>query len=224
MADGLMADPAGQPWLLYALGGICAVMLLMAGVPMLAFALGMYLPIFINMAVLAGAVCAWVIARTGRTPEVKKARAEQVTLIAAGLMAGAAIVGLLTAVLRLTSIGAPIQYISVGVDYQVEAVVEGQAILRDGKPVKSCGELELWPDQTCNERLAKKTYEVDQQGQTAVDDHGEPVYRHPWYEKSLGRGIGLLMLLGLCWGCYYLARLGARWRMTTGPPENKDGS
>ena len=79
-----------QPWLLYGLGGVVAIMLLMAGVPMLAFALGMYLPISINAAVLAGAVCAWLISRTGGSERVRKARSEQGTLIASGMMAGAA--------------------------------------------------------------------------------------------------------------------------------------
>ncbi len=221
MADGLMADPAGQPWLLYALGGVCAIMLLMAGVPMLAFAMGMYLPIFINMAILAGAVCAWVIAKTGRTKAIKKSRGEQVTLIAAGLMAGAAIVGLLTAVLRLTSVGAPIQYISVGTDLEVEAVVDGKAAFRDGKFVEWCDELDLGPEQACNERLAKRTFVSDDNGQIVLDENGEKTYRHPWYEKGLGRGIGLLMLLALCFGCYYLARKGARWRMAS---EKEEGT
>ena len=65
VSRGLMADPANQPWLLYGLGGGVALMLLMAGVPMLAFALGIYLPISINAAVLAGAVVAGVVSRTG---------------------------------------------------------------------------------------------------------------------------------------------------------------
>jgi len=218
MAKGLMADPASQPWLLYALGGIAAIMLLMAGVPMLAFALGMYLPIYINMAVLAGAICAWIIARTGRTAEEKKARGEQVNLVAAGLMAGAAIVGLMIAVLRLVGVGAPIQYISVGADLEVEAVVDGQPVLRDGKYVGWCDELELKPGQVCNERLTKRTYVLDDNGQTAVDENGNKIYCHAWYEKGIGRGIGLFMLLFLCFVCYLLARLGAQWQMATAPP------
>ncbi len=221
MSKGLMADPASQPWLLYALGGIAAIMLLMAGVPMLAFALGMYLPIYINMAVLAGAVCAWVIARTGKTPEAKKARGEQVNLVAAGLMAGAAIIGLLTAVLRLTGIGAPIRYISVGVDLQVEAVIEGKPVLRDGKPVTWCRDLDEQSQKECNEILSKKQYVTDENGQNALDEQGKPVLRHAWYEKGVGRGIGLFMLLALCFGCYWLARLGARWQLATAPPGRK---
>jgi hypothetical protein len=119
VSRGLMDDPANQPWLLYGLGGIVAVMLFMAGVPMLAFALGMYLPISINMAVLAGAACGAIISRTGGSPEVRKARSEQGILIASGMMAGAAIFGILTAALRLPDLGALIQYVSVGVDFSV---------------------------------------------------------------------------------------------------------
>jgi putative OPT family oligopeptide transporter len=120
VSRGLMDNPANQPWLLYGLGGIVAIMLLMAGVPMLAFALGMYLPISINMAVLAGAVCAWIISRTGGSEEVRKARTEQGTLIASGMMAGAAIFGIITAAMRLTDLGALIQYTSVGVVFSVK--------------------------------------------------------------------------------------------------------
>jgi putative OPT family oligopeptide transporter len=221
MAKGLMADPASQPWLLYALGGIAAIMLLMAGVPMLAFALGMYLPIYINMAVLAGAICAWIIARTGKTAEEKKARGEQVNLVAAGLMAGAAIVGLMIAVLRLTGIGAPIRYISVGVDYRIEAVVEGKPVVLDGKPANWCKDLDPESRKECGEILAKKKYETDENGQDVLDADGEPVMRHAWYEKGIGRGIGLFMLLGLCFACYWLSKLGARWQMATAPPDRE---
>jgi putative OPT family oligopeptide transporter len=119
VSRGLMADPANQPWLLYGLGGGIAVMLFMAGVPMLAFALGMYLPISINAAVLAGAVAAWLIGRTGGSEKVRQARSEQGILIASGLMAGAAIFGVITAFLRNPDLGAPIRYLSVGVDFSL---------------------------------------------------------------------------------------------------------
>ena len=83
--------PANQPWLLYGLGGFVAIMLYMAGVPMLAFALGIYIPIAINMAVLAGAFVAYIVGKTGGSEKVRKARQDQGILIASGLMAGGAI-------------------------------------------------------------------------------------------------------------------------------------
>jgi putative OPT family oligopeptide transporter len=90
-----------QPLLLYALGGLVAILLEMAKVPALAFGLGMYLPIYINMAVFAGAGVGWFIGRSGPSEKVKAARKEQGTLIASGLMAGAAIMGTLGSVLLL---------------------------------------------------------------------------------------------------------------------------
>lgn len=119
---GLMDDPSNQPWLLYGLGGLVAIMLFMAGVPLLAFALGMYLPISINLAILLGAAVAWIVSRTGGSEEVRKARESQGPLIASGLMAGAAIFGIITAVLRLPNIGAPIRFLSVGVDYTLDKI------------------------------------------------------------------------------------------------------
>ncbi|MCD4748427.1 MAG: hypothetical protein K8R59_03545, partial [Thermoanaerobaculales bacterium] len=79
----------------------------------------------INSAVLAGAVVAWIISKTGGSEEVRAARAEQGTLIASGLMAGAAIFGIISAVLRVPDAGALIQYMSVGVDF---GMVDGQLI------------------------------------------------------------------------------------------------
>ncbi len=123
VSDGLLADPANQPWLLYGLGAIMAIVLYMGGVAMLAFALGMYLPIGINMAVLAGAFVAFIISKTGGSERVRRARAEQGTLIASGMMAGAAIFGIIVAVLRLPDVGAPITKIAMGVKL---ALVDGQ--------------------------------------------------------------------------------------------------
>ncbi|MEE4274016.1 MAG: oligopeptide transporter, OPT family [Thermoanaerobaculales bacterium] len=125
VSRGLMDDPANQPWLLYGLGGCVALMLLMSGVPMLAFALGMYLPISINAAVLAGAAAAWVISKTGGSEKVRQARTEQGILIASGLMAGAAIFGVITAFLRSKDFGALIRFISFGEKFEL---VEGELI------------------------------------------------------------------------------------------------
>ncbi|MFH1530557.1 MAG: oligopeptide transporter, OPT family [Pseudomonadota bacterium] len=182
VSRGLMSNPEGQPWLLYGMGGLVAVLLLMAGVPMLAFALGMYLPIGINMAVLAGAISAWAVSRTGKTEEIRQARASQGALIASGLMAGAALFGILTAVLRLPTVGAPIQYISVGKEYRVETVVEGDNVRTgEGKVLSSCDEVKstcsaegacnvFYKDgQKCNELLSPVLFVEDEAGRPVYD-------------------------------------------------------
>ncbi len=218
VSKGLMSDPANQPWLLYGLGGIVAIMLFMAGVPMLAFALGMYLPISINMAVLAGAATAFVISRTGGSESVRKARSEQGTLIASGIMAGAAILGIFTAVMRLPAVGAPIQYVSVGVDFALEATVDGKT----QKCMHSCDDLNLSEGQQCDLLLREKTHLEDDQCQLILDASGQPQHAHGWYEGTTGQALGLLMLLVLAFACFLLARLGARWQLAQAPPEQDE--
>ncbi len=131
VSSGLLSDPSKQPWLLYGMGGIMAVILFLAGVPMLAFALGMYLPIGINTAVLFGAFTAFIVSKTGGSDRVRKARAEQGTLIASGMMAGAAIFGILTAVTRVPDLGGLIRYISVGVDFELHETASGTPVLKE---------------------------------------------------------------------------------------------
>ncbi|MBM4370486.1 MAG: oligopeptide transporter, OPT family [Deltaproteobacteria bacterium] len=203
VSRGLMSNPEGQPWLLYGLGGLVSVLLLMAGVPMLAFALGMYLPIGINMAVLAGAACAWVVSRTGGTEEIRQARASQGALIASGLMAGAALFGILTAVLRLPTVGAPIQYLSVGEEYRVETVVDGQTVRdREGAFLGSCDAVQstcgtegacnvLFKEgQKCNELLNPVTFQEDAKGRPVYD--AGAVRDIQARASSILRGIGSL--------------------------------
>jgi putative OPT family oligopeptide transporter len=129
VTNGLMSH-VEQPILLYCLGGLVAVLLYMAGVPMLAFSLGMYLPVSINVAMLAGGFAGWVIGNSGGSEAVRKARNAQGSLIASGLMAGAAIIGILSAVLRLTEVGAPIRFLSVGERFFYKAAVTGESVLR----------------------------------------------------------------------------------------------
>ncbi|MBT7310384.1 oligopeptide transporter, OPT family [bacterium] len=117
VSKGLLEDPANQPWFLYGLGGIVAIVLYLSGIPMLAFALGMYLPISINLPVLFGAFVAWLVGKTGKNKKEKEARQGQGILIASGLMAGAAIFGIITAILRQPALGGPIQYLSFGKEF-----------------------------------------------------------------------------------------------------------
>lgn len=115
----LMSDPAGQPWILYGLGIIIAILLEMCSVPPLAFALGMYLPIQLNMPLLAGGLVSWLVIRSSKNPKVSSARREKGTLIASGFIAGGALMGMLGAVLNLDIIGTPARYLSIGVKYAV---------------------------------------------------------------------------------------------------------
>jgi putative OPT family oligopeptide transporter len=88
------------PWFLYGLGGVFAVATEMCGVSGLAFALGMYLPMELNSPLVFGAAIAWLLQRSSRDERLAKARHEKGTLIASGFIAGGALVGVLSALLR----------------------------------------------------------------------------------------------------------------------------
>jgi len=83
------------PWILYGTGAVMSVILLMLGISPLAFALGMYLPMEINTAILLGAFVAWLVNRGTKDEKLLKARTDKGILVASGLIAGAAIMDVL---------------------------------------------------------------------------------------------------------------------------------
>jgi putative OPT family oligopeptide transporter len=94
------ANAAPLQWYLFALGVLLALILRMAGVPPLAFALGMYLPMELNTPVLLGGILSWIVGRRrdGEDDATVKARQDRGVLVASGLMAGGAIMGVIDAI------------------------------------------------------------------------------------------------------------------------------
>lgn len=88
---------APAPWTLYIAGVFLAIILELIGVPPLAFALGMYLPIYLNTPILAGGLIAHFVGKSSDKKELVKKRREKGTLIASGFIAGGAIMGVLAA-------------------------------------------------------------------------------------------------------------------------------
>ncbi len=97
--SSFMSD--GAPWLLYAIGAIIAVLMEMLGVAPLAVALGIYLPLDINFPLLVGAFVSWLVQKSAGKDSRRAARYnERGTLVSSGLVAGAAIVGVLSSLVR----------------------------------------------------------------------------------------------------------------------------
>ncbi len=88
---------APAPWLLYLAGVFLAIILELIGVPPLAFALGMYLPIHLNTPLLAGGLISHFVGKSSKNEDLVKKRKERGTLIASGFIAGGAIMGVLSA-------------------------------------------------------------------------------------------------------------------------------
>ena len=90
----------GAPWLLYGIGAVLALVLTWLGVPALAFALGMFIPLELNTPLLVGGLINWYVTSRSTDAAVNKARGERGTLLASGFIAGGALMGVVSALLR----------------------------------------------------------------------------------------------------------------------------
>lgn len=95
-----LMDQQPAPWILYIVGSILALVLTMIGVPALAFALGMYIPLELNTPLLIGGLIAHYVSTRSKNEKINTARRERGTLIASGFIAGGALMGVISAFLR----------------------------------------------------------------------------------------------------------------------------
>lgn len=110
------------PWLPYGAGAMIALMLQIIGVSPLAFGLGMFLPMELNVPILIGALVAAAVKKGAKDDTVLRARANKGTIIASGFIAGAAIVGVVLRGLKSVSATAPV----------IDAIDVPAALLRGG--------------------------------------------------------------------------------------------
>ena len=101
--DPLM-NGVGAPWALYAIGAAIAIILTLCKVPALAFALGMFIPMELNVPLLIGGAVNWYVTTRSKDAEVNKQRGEHGNLIASGFIAGGALMGVISALLRFGGI------------------------------------------------------------------------------------------------------------------------
>ncbi|MBQ2508077.1 MAG: oligopeptide transporter, OPT family [Bacteroidaceae bacterium] len=94
----------GAPWLLYGIGAAIAIILTLFKVPALAFALGMFIPMELNIPLLVGGAINWYVTSRSNDSELNRARNDKGTLIASGFIAGGALMGVVSAALRFAGI------------------------------------------------------------------------------------------------------------------------
>jgi putative OPT family oligopeptide transporter len=97
--DPLM-NGVGAPWALYAIGAVIAVVLTLCKVPALAFALGMFIPMELNVPLVIGGAISWYVTTRSKDEAVNKERGEKGNLLASGFIAGGALMGVISALLR----------------------------------------------------------------------------------------------------------------------------
>lgn len=101
--DPLM-NGVGAPWALYGAGAILAIILTYFKVPALAFALGMFIPLELNLPLLVGGAINWYVTTRSKDESVNQERGEKGTLLASGFIAGGALMGVVSAVMRYCDI------------------------------------------------------------------------------------------------------------------------
>lgn len=99
-----LMNGGGAPWILYGIGALIAIVLTMCKIPALAFALGMFIPIDLNLPLLIGGAISWFVASRSKDAKVNAERHEKGTLIASGFIAGGALMGVVSAILKFANV------------------------------------------------------------------------------------------------------------------------
>ena len=95
---------SGAPWALYAIGAVLAIILNFCKIPALAFALGMFIPLELNTPLLIGGAISWYVGSRSKDQALNSVRLEKGTLLASGFIAGGALMGVVSAAMRLSLI------------------------------------------------------------------------------------------------------------------------
>ena len=92
------------PWVLYFAGAVLSLVLTWIGVPALAFSLGMFIPMSLNAPLVVGGLIAWYVSSRSKDEATNKARFDRGTLIASGFIAGGALMGVVSAILKFVGV------------------------------------------------------------------------------------------------------------------------
>lgn len=122
------------PWMMYIAGALFALILTSINVPALAFALGMYLPLELNTPILVGGLIAHFVSTRSKDERLNKARKERGILIASGFIAGGALMGVISVIIK-----------SLGADWKLHAWSEthGAELLGLAMFILLCGYM-IW--------------------------------------------------------------------------------
>lgn len=99
-----LMNGGGAPWVLYVIGALIAIILTMCKIPALPFALGMFIPIDLNLPLLVGGGISWFVGSRSKDAKVNAERQEKGTLIASGFIAGGALMGVVSAILKFADV------------------------------------------------------------------------------------------------------------------------
>ena len=88
----------------YGIGAVLALVLDRCKVPALAFSLGMFIPIQLNIPLIIGGAVNWYVTTRSKDEQINKLRGDKGTLIASGFIAGGALMGVVSALIKFFGI------------------------------------------------------------------------------------------------------------------------
>ncbi|MFR5959000.1 MAG: OPT/YSL family transporter [Bacteroides stercoris] len=84
----------------YGIGAVLAIVLNACKIPALAFALGMFIPLELNVPLVVGGAVSWYVTSRSKDAALNAERGEKGTLLASGFIAGGALMGVVSAAMR----------------------------------------------------------------------------------------------------------------------------
>ncbi|MFI3294862.1 MAG: oligopeptide transporter, OPT family, partial [Rikenellaceae bacterium] len=99
-----LMNGVAAPWLLYGIGAVLALVLTAFKVPALAFALGMFIPLELNLPLVVGGAISWYVTTRSKDENLNRERGEKGTLLASGFIAGGALMGVVSAAMRFAGV------------------------------------------------------------------------------------------------------------------------
>ncbi len=103
VVEGVMGG--NLPWNLVITGAFVAIVIEVLGIPVLPFAIGLYLPIHLSTPIMAGGIIRWYLEkRKYKSEEQKKNAVDSGILYTSGLIAGEGLVGILLAVFAVIKV------------------------------------------------------------------------------------------------------------------------
>ena len=102
LVEGIMN--ADLPWALIFIGVFVAVVIEILKVPVMPFAVGMYLPFSLSAGIMAGGIVRYIVEKIKGSDEEKKERADKGVLFTSGMIAGEGIMGIILAVLAVAKV------------------------------------------------------------------------------------------------------------------------
>jgi len=138
--EPLMLPGAQVHWMLFVVGALISLLVNWLGISPLAFALGMFIPLDLNTPLLVGGLIAHFVAKSSKDKQLNEARTQRGTLIASGFIAGAALFGVLGALILFFGVNLNLHL------FQEIVMVDGQQLIQNGKPVWDWIPGNIWPE------------------------------------------------------------------------------